>query len=408
MARTLFYIDANNIDNTNTLFENVIQAKYPQDQWVVVLTGTRYIRNSILKMIKEYVDADGVVYIKEFSDAPPMIYDDATQFDFGNPEITTDLIVVRKGFTMPIINAEIAKIPQKYSLCIEALDTHNVFKGKWDNLLDDIFFYYVGENNRNPRVQKIVVEDVISVLKRWSDISNSITKEMLKLYNSQHGITKYVSTTFWQEPLAIISQKYWEKFSFILTINDYELYDPENQQFLDVIAEKYFNNGYFDEVVIKMNYFYWFDDFQKIVDWSEQNLKSALVSYRFDTLFSNDTKNRYYNDEEAAKYGDVQRKNTVDEELEMFDKRLPVLMNQILKNPQTYGFELEGGYFGKEGFMMDFDDSVENFIKFRDLMCKMLSISPFARSGDNFRGDNFQIAYVGNDNKKTVYFCMKK
>lgn len=408
MARTLFYIDANHIDNTNTLSENVIQAKYPQDQWAVMLTGTKYLRNSILKMIKEYVDADGVVYIKEFSDAPPMIYDDATQFDFGTPEITTDLIVVRKGFTMPIVNTEIAKIPQKYSLAIEALDTRSVFKENWDNLLDDIFFYYVGENNRNPRVQKIIVEDIIGALKRWSDILDGPTKEMLKLYNSQHGITKYVSTTFWQEPLAIISQKYWEKFSFVLTINDYELYDPENQQFLDVIAEKYFNNGYFDEVVIKMNYFYWFDDFQKIVDWSEQNLKSALVSYRFDTLFSNDTKNRYYNDEEAAKYGDVQRKNTVDEELEMFDKRLPVLMNQILKNPQTYGFELEGGYFGKEGFMMDFDDSVENFIKFRDLMCKMLSISPFARSGDNFRGDNFQIAYVGNDNKKTVYFCMKK
>ncbi len=193
-----------------------------------------------------------------------------------------------------------------------------------------------------------------------------------------------------------------------MTINDYELYDQNNQLYLDTIAEKYFNNGYFDEIVIKMNYFYWYDDFQKIVEWSEKNLKSALVSYRFDTLFSNDTKNRYYDEAEAAKYGDVQRKNTIDEELEMFDTRLPVLMNQIIKNPQTYGFELEGGYLGKEGFMTDFDDSIENFNNFRELMCKMLDISPFARSGDNFRGDNFQIAYVGDDNKKTVYFCMKK
>ncbi len=407
MARTLFYIDANNIDNTDTLFEDVIQVKYPEDQWGVMLTGSRYLRNSILKMIKEYVDADGVVYIKEFSDAPPMIYDDATQFDYGIPEISTDLIVVRKGYSLPIINAEVAKIPEKYALAIEALDTYNVFKENWDELLNSISFYYVGDD-RHARVQKIVVEDVIGALKRWSDISDGTTKEMIKLYNSQHGITKYVSSTFWQEPLAIISKDYWEKFSFVMTINDYELYDQNNQLYLDTIAEKYFNNGYFDEIVIKMNYFYWHDDFQKIVEWSEKNLKSALVSYRFDTLFSNDTKNRYYDEAEAAKYGDVQRKNTIDEELEMFDTRLPVLMNQIIKNPQTYGFELEGGYLGKEGFMTDFDDSIENFNNFRELMCKMLDISPFARSGDNFRGDNFQIAYVGDDNKKTVYFCMKK
>ncbi len=407
MARTLFYIDANNIDNTDTLFEDVIQVKYPEDQWGVMLTGSRYLRNSILKMIKEYVDADGVVYIKEFSDAPPMIYDDATQFDYGIPEISTDLIVVRKGYSLPIINAEVAKIPEKYALAIEALDTYNVFKENWDELLNSISFYYVGDD-RHARVQKIVVEDVIGALKRWSDISDGTTKEMIKLYNSQHGITKYVSSTFWQEPLAIISKDYWEKFSFVMTINDYELYDQNNQLYLDTIAEKYFNNGYFDEIVIKMNYFYWYDDFQKIVEWSEKNLKSALVSYRFDTLFSNDTKNRYYDEAEAAKYGDVQRKNTIDEELEMFDTRLPVLMNQIIKNPQTYGFELEGGYLGKEGFMTDFDDSIENFNNFRELMCKMLDISPFARSGDNFRGDNFQIAYVGDDNKKTVYFCMKK
>jgi hypothetical protein len=30
--------------------------------------------------------------------------------------------------------------------------------------------------------------------------------------------------------------------------------------------EKYFNNGYFDEIVIKMNYFYWHDDFKKIIE----------------------------------------------------------------------------------------------------------------------------------------------
>lgn len=408
MARTIFYIDANNIDNTNTLLEDVIKIKYPQDQWGVILTGSRYIRNSILRLIKDLVDLDGTAYIKEFSGVPPMIYDDKSKFDYGIPEISTDLIIIKEGYSLPIINDEIAKIPEKYAVAVEALDTHNLSVDTWDKLLDDIFFYHVDDNIMTARVQKIIIEDGVGTLKRWANISDSQTKEMIKAYNKNRGIPKYVPATYWQEPISLISKNYWEKFSFVLTINDYEIYDPTNQQFLDVIAEKYFNDGYFDEIVIKLNYFYWFDDFQRIVDWTEKNLRSALVSYRFDTIFSNDTKNRYYDEEEAQKYGDVLRKNTIDEELEMFDTRLPVLLNQIIKNPQTYGFELHGGYMGKEGFLTDFIENGENFDGFRDLMCKMLTISPFAKSGDNFKGDNFQISYIDDDNKKTVYFCMKR
>ena len=284
---------------------------------------------------------------------------------------------------------------------MEALNPKAVSKLKWDDYLNDLYLHYSGDGIRNPRVQKIVFENTIQNLKKWEDTSDQVTKDMIKGYNQSMGISTYNYKTFWQEPLALISKKFWEKFSFVLTINDYELYDESNQKYLDVIADKYFNNGYFDEIVIKMNYFYWHDNYQKIIDWTNQNLKSTLVSYRFKTLFSNDTQNRYFDDAEAALYGDVQRKNTVEEELFMFDDRLPVFLNQILKNPQTYGFELEGGYFGKEGYVPNLTLDSGSFDNYKHIMCRSLEISPFAQ-----RNDYFQMVF--RDPKKKVFICMKR
>ena len=235
------------------------------------------------------------------------------------------------------------------------------------------------------------------VLKKMDD---NVSKDMIKEYNKTHDISKYKKETFWQEPLDLITAKYWEKFSFVLTLNDYDLYDETNESFLNVISEKYFNNGYFDEVVIKMNYFYWHDNFQKIIDWSEKNLKSTLVSYRFDTVFSNETKNRYFDDEEASLYGDVQRKNTILEELQMFDERLPIFLDKILTNPQTYGFELDGGYFGQEGDVPDMGLHSDMFEEYKLIICKTLALSPFAKTHDNF-------IKIFREPNKQVFICIK-
>ena len=124
---------------------------------------------------------------------------------------------------------------------LEALNSYNVTTKNWDKYLDDIFLYYVADNLYNSRVQKIMIEDTIDILKRWEDHSDLKTKDMIRAYNANHNITKYDHTTFWQEPLNLISKKYWEKFSFVLTINDYDIYNEDNSKYLDVIAEKYFN-----------------------------------------------------------------------------------------------------------------------------------------------------------------------
>lgn len=395
MSQSIFSID--NIDNTNTLFENVIKKNYPADEWDSVLIKTKFLRNSILKTIKKFIESQGTVCLKEFSDNPPMIYDDPNKFNLGIKEIATDFIIVKNAYNLLKINQENSKIHEKYSLAIEALNPNGVSKTSWDNLLDDIYLNYGGNDVDTQRVQKIVIENTIDTLKKWRDTSNTIIKDMIRSYNHSHGIKIYNPKTFWQQPIDLISKNFWEKFSFILTINDYELYDDSNTEYLNVISDKYFNNGYFDEVVIKINYFYWYDNYQKIIDWTTKNLKSALVSYRLDTMFSN--KNRYYNDAQAMLYGDVQRKNSIEEELVMFDEKPPILLNQILKNPQTYGFELEGGYFGSEGFMPVAVDS-DKFELFKNTMCKTLDNSPFARTNDYFK--------ITAENPKRIFFCLKR
>lgn len=399
MARAVYYIDT--IDNTNTLYEDVIQQVYDEAEWDIMLANTKFLRNSILKMIKDFIDSEGMIFLKEFSDKPPMIYDDPAKFDFGVDEIETDLIIVKEGYNLATVNEAHQNVNEKYSLVIDALNPNTVTLEHWDEYLDDLFLYYSGENVYNPRVQKIMVEDTISCLKKWENIEDGAMKQLVRNYNSNHGITYYNPTTFWTEPLDIIAERYWEKFSFVLTINDYDLYDETNAKYLDIIAEKYFNNGYFDEIVIKMNYFYWHDNFQKIVDWSAKNLKSALVSYRFKTLFSNETQNRYYDEHEASLYDDVQRKNSVEEELIMFEEQLPVLLDKILTNPQTYGFELDGGYFGKEGQVPNLTLDSEAFETYKRIMCKSLEISPFTQINDHFK-------LIFREPNKKVFVCMKR
>ncbi len=400
MSKTLSYED-NITDNSNTLYTDVIMKVYPQDEWDTMLTNTKFLRIHILAMIKNFIDSEKTICIKEFSDKPAMIYDDPTKFNFGVHEISTDQIIIKDAFSLSKVNTQNSLINPKYSLVLEALNSYNVTTKNWDNYLDDIFLYYVADNLYNSRVQKIMIEDTIDILKRWEDISDLKTKDMIRAYNASHNISKYDHTTFWQEPLDLISKKYWEKFSFVLTINDYDIYNEENSKYLDIIAEKYFNKGYFDEIVIKMNYFYWHDDFKKIIDWTSKNLKSALVSYRFNTIFSNNEKNRYFDDNEAGLYGDIQRKNNVIEELEMFESRLPIFLNQILTNPQTYGFELEGGYFGQEGDISDISlDSIE-FEKYKEIFCKISSLSPFAQTNDSF-------VKIFRDPLKKIFVCMKR
>lgn len=392
---TLQIID--DIDNTNTLYEDVLVPLYGENA-DVMLTNTKFLRVNILKAIKDFVEAHKVIQVKEFSTNPIMTYADRTKYDYGLPELTTDMVIVPNAKDLATINQAAIDSGNTYPLMIEALNLNNVSKESWNDYLDDIALYY--GDGEDTEVHKIVIEDVIPLLKKWEDVTDTPTKEMLKEYNQSQGIENYDYQTFWQEPIDLISKKYWEKFSFVLTINDFEIYDETAEKYLDVIANKYFNEGYFDEIVIKINHFYWFDDFQKIVDWSQKNLRSALVSYRFDTVFSNGTKQRYFDIAEATKYNDTMRTNSMEEDLDMFEFRLPILLEKILTNPQTYGFELESGYFGSEGYIPDLTLGSDKFDDYKEILCKIHNTSPFASLNDS-------LIKVFRDPDKKIFVCMK-
>jgi len=284
MGDTVQLVD--NIDNTNTLYEDVLIPMYGDDAGIM-LTNTKFLRINILKAIKDFVEHEKTIYIKEFSNTPIMIYATSDEYNYESAtELTTDLVIIPNALSLATINDTINNMPVKFPLVLEALNTTAFTKEIWDDYLDEIYLNY---SDSNPEVHKIIINDGVALLQRWSDIEDTEQKDMIKAYNAEFDIS-YDTDTFWQEPLDLISKHYWEKFSFSLMINDYEIYDESVSIYLDTIAEKYFNNGYFDEIVIKINYFYWYDNFQAIVDWAEQNLKSALVSYRFDTVFSNEKK----------------------------------------------------------------------------------------------------------------------
>lgn len=391
------------IDNTGTFYEEVIKKNYLEQDWDTMLINTKLLRFNILKTIKDFIIHEKTICIKEFSDKPPMIYDDSEKFKHNNnPEISTDLIIINNAYTLEKVNIEIQKMNVKYNFVLEALNMNDVSLNKWDYFLDDIWFNY-GDDNviYNSKVKKIIIEDIVQVFSNWSDYEKTDIKNMIKSYNVSQGIDIFNRNTYWLEPLKMISKKYWKKYSFVLTINDYDIYNSSNTELLALIADKYFNNGYFDEIVIKMNYFYWFDDFTKIIEWTKKNLKSTLVSYRFDTIFTNGTKNRYFDSNEALLYNDIQRVNSIDEEAMMFKERIPVLLDKMLSNPQTYGFELVGGYFGLEGEVPKVILNSDDFLDYRDYICSTMSMSPFATTNDKF-------VRIFKNPETNVFVCIKR
>lgn len=381
-----------NVDNTGTLYEEVLIAAYGESAGDM-LVNTKFLRAYILKTMKEFADSEVVVCVKEFSTEPTMTYASDPSYNYDGADIiTTDLVIVPNALKRITIQEVIDTQSIAYPLVVEALNTKEISTLIWDSYLDDLIDVF-----NKDQVRKVIIEDVVGLLKTWDD-TEVPTKDMIKAYNATYDIG-FDGETFYQEPLDLISKKYWTDLSFILTINDYDIYN-EDTKYLDIISEKYFNNGYFDEIVININYFYWFDNFEKIIKWSKENLKSALVSYRFNTIFSNN--NRYYDEAEAIKYNDVLRQNTVAEEVEMFETRLPIFLEAILTNPQTFGFELVGGYFGNEGFIPGITPGTEAFELYKEMTCKALAANPFADFNDNISR-----IFTTYEDGRQIFFCMK-
>ena len=96
------------------------------------------------------------------------------------------------------------------------------------------------------------------------------------------------------------------------------------------------------------------------------------------------------------------RQNTIEEEIQMFEEQLPVFLKAILTNPQTFGFELVGGYFGQEGYLPGITPDNEVFEKYKIVTCKTLAANPFAQYNDNIAR-----VFSTNGDGKQIFFCMK-
>lgn len=321
----------------SNIFNDVLKPQFG-DNSIEVLLNTIELRAYLITFIKNFVASEQAITIKENLKKPLMDFD-TSKNEFA--EFKTDIAFCDKIYSLQDLNELISGHNFDFSIEVEALDTDNVSQESWDTYLDNIVLYYTGDVEN--KVEKIFIPDILNLFRTWSDTTNTDQKAMLKAYNASNNI-EYNTDTFWFEPIKHISAKYWKKLSFTTSINDYEIYSMTDDKFMKSLEEVCFSDGFFDEIIININYLYWGDDFKKLIDWTKNNLKSSLVTLNFKTILS-EPSDRYFSEEEANFFNDTMRKNTMEEELEMYRTRLPILLNTFLTNPQSYGVKFEEGYF---------------------------------------------------------------
>lgn len=378
---TAFYkIEADNVNNTGTLFDNILSKSYPPNLVNRVLLNTLLIRNQLLNLAKKIIEKHETIQIKEFYDVPPMIYDDAEKFHACINELSTDSLIVKSCFNMKTLRDADNKVSKKYSLVIEALDFENITSEKWNAFLDEIHTIFYDENAPSQRVSTITIENIIPSLKKISDSTQPKYKAMVEAYLK--SISVIVDPKFyWIQPLTQTTIRYWEKFSFSIVLNDRDIYEESNKIYLDTIIHRLFNNGFVDELVIVMNHVMWFDNYQKILDFLKM-IDYCKISFRFQTIIPNNDKYRYANEYQAKLHKDYQRKNTIEEEMLMYEQKIPIFMEKIISDERINGIELEGGYFGKEGFIPNLKYDSKEFNDFKKVFSKILKTSPFTKPND--------------------------
>lgn len=383
MSKSLYSVDMKNLNNKNTLYEDIIKPNVAPDLCSKTLNNTKILRNLILSMIKDFIKEFKTVKIKEFSNRPPMIYDYSANINDILSELTTDNIIVNNAFTQDIIEHCNKNFDEKYVFSVEALDMNNVSVARWDSYLNELFFYYgnLGQESIHSRVSQIIIENTITSLKKWR-MNEGIFKPMVETYLHDKQVFKN-DFSYWESPLIEISKSHWEKFSFAIVIQDYEIYSYlENKFFLDYISDKLIKFGMIEEIIVQINHFFWKDDLQTIFNWLEKNTHIS-ISFRIMTV-SNIDKNTYLRNNKNVFDTSLIISDNV-EELEFMSKKLPLfLYNIIQKNIFVCGFELKGGYFGREGHIPNMLLGSEEFDKYKDIIKKILNTSPFGTINDDF------------------------
>jgi len=401
MSKSLYFVDMENVDNSNTLYANVIVKKYPPDLWAKTLNNTKILRNLLIHTIKLFVDKNFDAIIKEFSSEPPSAYDFSSSEIVGLREISTDFLIIKNALTLDLIDSSIKNISEKYLFAVEALNYENISLQSWDTYLNSLAFFYGeinGMSSTSPRISKIYIDNIITILKKWNDSKNSKFKLSVEKYILDKKIISE-NTPAWGIPFASISDSHWEHFSFTLSINDFEIYDDTNKIYLDYIAKQLFLNGFFEEIVIIINHFFWGDNFLKLFKWLNDNMSGVLVSFRFKTI-SSINKNIFLQ-QNLNKYNQNLFMAGNQEEIATIESRLPNFLNQILDGSfNTYGFEFDGGYFGNEGYLPMLDLNTAQFEEYKSIIKKTLNTNPFGTINDDF-------TILFNSPTESKFICLK-
>lgn len=379
-------------DNTNTLFSNVLEPSFGSDT-EQILINTRIARSYILSAIKQFIDSEKQCNIREWYGVPNMDYTTYAGFNYSIKELKTDEFIVpfEQNIAAMCAKMRFAKLP----VSIDPFDFSEISQSNFDERLATCF------NTTDTNIIKIFINDAVSKLSNLKN-GDSATQEQIANYLLSKNIelSGFNTEELWSLPLKLLAEENWMRSAFALVINDYEIYDSATSDFVLELGEKFYDNGYFDEVIIKINYLYWFDDFKKITQFVKEHFHSTLVSFRLDTIMPISS-NRYYSESVAMLYGDTMRQNTEEEELLMYQTRYNVLISEILKNNQSYGFELSGGYFGKEGEPPSvFSDDI-TYSRFRELTCELLEANCFVNPGEGV------MKKFDNASKK-LFVCLKK
>jgi len=361
-----------------TLLDDIIKPRYNDEMKSgEILLSTLVLRSELIK-ITSRIGTDKPIIIREFDNNPLS----------SLKTIKSSEVIINQGFSLEKITKNIYSLP----LMVEALDFNNVSSASWDDYIETL--YNFSNNSDSNKIETLVINDVF---KTFDEIRNdNILKEKIKRYNSEKNIV-FDSSKFWYQSTQYIIEKYWEKFSFAITINDYDIYYGDKTIKLS-IEEELLNNGFLNEIIIKINYLSWVDNFKTLFDWIS-SLNDVLVSFRFETIFDNKNRLKYY-EQEADKHNLKNDYNSIEEEANLIINKVPILKDLIVSNDYSYALDFIGGYFGNEGFIKTEFEEKDDFELYKNLACKFMNSVSYDLGHINFT--------LNTINGKESYVCCTK
>ena len=304
----------------------------------------------------EFIKKRHYLYIKEF------YYNEKNNY-FNNQKVLTDYKdILPKSIITNISNLTNTQYNIKHSL--ELGFDNNFNKDNLDLNIDEQVKNFNGNN--------IIFSDIINIFKKWKNYNNELINDKLKLYLDKHD-KEYNIHDFWYFPFIKLQKDNWKYKLLSLVINDYDLIEESNNKFKQLIIDKFFNNGYINELVIDLNYFFW-DNFDFINDFIKQT-NTMVLSFRINLIPSE--RNKFY-------------KQNIKMTKDDFYKINDQLKKLILENKSIFnGLEIKNGYIGYYDEYSSLDLLTKN--EFYDYV------------HDNFFIEKNEVTSIIKDSRKIIY-----